>query len=58
MEAGAIAHVATIYKVPFIVYRSISDVIGDENQENDFYKFVAEAAENASIVLSELLKTL
>lgn len=58
MEAAAIAQTAHLYHVPFIVYRSISDVIGDDSQEHDFYKFVEEAALNASIVLEELLKVL
>lgn len=58
MEAAAIAHVATMYEVPFIVYRSISDVLGDESQGSDFYEFLNEAAENASIVLTELLNTI
>lgn len=58
MEAGAIAQTATIYNIPFIIYRSISDILGDEDQDNDFYKFVTEASKNASIVLGELIKVL
>jgi adenosylhomocysteine nucleosidase len=58
MEAAAIAHTATLYNVPFIIYRSISDVIGDESQANDFNKFLQEAAKNASLVLSELIKVI
>jgi len=58
MEACAIAHTATLYNVPFIVYRSISDVLGDESQSEDFNKFVETASVNASLVLSELIKVL
>ena len=58
MEACAIAQTASIYNVPFIIYRSISDVLDDENQGDDFNKFVEEASENASLVLRELLKEL
>ena len=58
MEAGAIAQTATMYNIPFIIYRSISDILGDEDQENDFYKFVVEAAHNASLVLKELIRIL
>jgi len=58
MEAGAIAHTATIYNIPFIIYRSISDLIDDENQDNDFYKFLSEASLNAAKVLKELIKVL
>lgn len=58
MEATAIAHVAHMYGVPFIVYRSISDVLDDENQAEDFNTFVKEASINASRVLEQLIKTL
>ena len=55
MESAAIAQTCHVYHVPFIIYRSISDVIVDETQEHDFYEFVEEAAKNASLVLEELL---
>ncbi len=58
MEATAIAHVATMYEVPFIIYRSISDVLDDENQAEDFNTFVEEASIKASNVLEELMKVL
>jgi adenosylhomocysteine nucleosidase len=58
MEAGAIAHTATVYNTPFIIFRSISDVLGDENQSTDFEEFVEQASKNASIVLSRLIKEL
>lgn len=58
MEAAAIAHVSTMYNVPFIVYRSISDVLDDENQSEDYETFVEEASIKASIVLEELIKVL
>ncbi|MCK5761261.1 MAG: 5'-methylthioadenosine/adenosylhomocysteine nucleosidase [Candidatus Izimaplasma sp.] len=58
MEAGAIAHTATMYNVPFIVYRSISDIIDNDNQDDDFYKFLEGASRNAAIVLKELIKIL
>ncbi|AIO19512.1 5'-methylthioadenosine/S-adenosylhomocysteine nucleosidase [Candidatus Izimaplasma bacterium HR1] len=58
MEACAIAHTASIYKIPFIIYRSISDVLDDETQGEDFDKFVEEASIKASVVLRELIKEL
>ncbi len=58
MEAGAIAHTATIYGIPFIVYRSISDILDDENQNEDFNKFLELASKNASVVLKELIRIL
>lgn len=58
MEAAAIAHVASLNNIPFIVYRSISDVLGDESQSNDFMTFVNEAAIIASKVLEKLIEAL
>jgi len=58
MEAAAIGHVATIYNIPFIVYRSISDVLDDETQAHDFDKFLEKASTNATIVLEKLIEVL
>lgn len=58
MEAAAIAHTCTIYKIPFMIYRSISDVIDNDKQYADFEEFLEEASENASKVLLELIKVI
>lgn len=58
MEAAAIAHTCTLYNMPFIIYRSISDLIEDENQDHDFNQFVKDASLNALCVLEELVKNL
>ncbi len=58
MEAAAIAHTATLYHVPFIIYRSISDLIDNQNQDNDFYEFLTDASKNATIVLKELINVI
>jgi len=58
MEAAAIAHTCTLFNIPFVIYRSISDVLGDENQANDFDSFLHEASTNAAKVLLKLLQVL
>ncbi|MFH5881530.1 MAG: 5'-methylthioadenosine/adenosylhomocysteine nucleosidase [Candidatus Izemoplasmataceae bacterium] len=58
MEAGAIAHIAHLEQVPFLIIRSISDVIGDESQSHDFNTFLKNAALNAANLLNELLHDL
>ena len=58
MEAAGIAHAATLYNVPFIILRSISDLIDDETQDNDFDKFLEEASKNAALVLKELIEVI
>lgn len=58
MEAAAIAHVASIYQVPFIIFRSISDVLDDPTQAEDFDVFLPQAAKKAATLLLHLLKRL
>jgi adenosylhomocysteine nucleosidase len=58
MEAAAIAHACTLYNIPFIIYRSISDLIDNEKQHLDFYEFLEEASENATKVLKELIEVI
>lgn len=58
MEAGAIAHTASIYHVPFIVFRSISDVLDDESQSEDFQEFLVKASDQVSDLLLALLDEL
>ena len=58
MEAAAIAQTATIYNIPFVILRSISDLLDDKTQTNDFNTFVQEASETASLVLKELITIL
>jgi len=56
MEGAAIAHVAEINEVPFVVIRSISDH-ADENAEVDYNVFEALAAnQSANLVLKMLEK--
>lgn len=48
MEAGAIAHVCSHFKVPFLIIRSLSDVAYKEENHIDFMTFVKEAAYKAA----------
>lgn len=58
MEAASIAHTASVYDIPFIIYRSISDVLDDVDQANDFELFVKDAANNAAKVLVLLIEAM
>lgn len=58
MESAAIAQTAYLYSVPFIIYRSISDILDDKTQHEDFYKFVDHAANNAALVLEKLIEVI
>lgn len=55
MEAGAIAQTATLYHVPFLVFRSISDVLDDDTQSEDFQEFLVKASDQVNDLVLALL---
>jgi len=56
MEAAAIAQVSHYFSVPFVIFRSISDVIGEENQHLSFDEFLTKAALKASLFLEKYIE--
>lgn len=58
METAAVAQVAYVRGVPFIAFRSLSDLAGGEVGENGFATFVGLAAENAATTLRAFLLAL
>ncbi len=57
MEGASVAHVALMYKVPFVIIRSLSDK-ADSDALVDFPKFVSKAAENSTKIVVEMLKNI
>lgn len=57
MESAATAQVATSNGVPFIVFRSLSDLAGGGEGENEMTLFLSLAAENSARVLLAFLNT-
>ncbi len=57
MEGGSIAQVCYLNRTPFVVIRSISDNADGEAQVS-FDEFLMIAVENASVILSNMLKTM
>ncbi len=57
MEAAAIAQVATLEGVPFLIIRAISDVIGKDAQVESFNTFLVKAAARSADLLKALLET-
>ncbi|MDW0110716.1 5'-methylthioadenosine/adenosylhomocysteine nucleosidase [Sporosarcina aquimarina] len=55
MESAAIAHVAHLNSVPFVIIRSISDDASGE-AEMKYDDFIKKAAENASRMIEEMIK--
>ncbi|MBB6042575.1 5'-methylthioadenosine/adenosylhomocysteine nucleosidase [Borreliella yangtzensis] len=58
MEGAAIGHVAHMFNVPFIVIRSISDIVNKEGNEVEYNKFLKLAAFNSAKVVQEILRVL
>ena len=56
METAAVAHVAYVSSVPFIAFRSLSDLAGGGPGENESGTFFGLAANNAAEVLVQFMK--
>jgi len=57
MESAAIAQVATINKIPFIIIRTISDKSND-SANTDFKKFLSIVAKNSNLVVKNVLENI
>jgi len=58
MESAAVAHVAYANSVPFIVFRSLSDLAGGGPGKNEISTFFLLAADNSAKVVTAFLKNL
>lgn len=56
METAAVAHVAYVNQVPYIAFRSLSDLAGGGPGKNEEKIFGALAADNSAAVVMEYLK--
>ncbi|XMB85149.1 5'-methylthioadenosine/adenosylhomocysteine nucleosidase [Mycoplasmatota bacterium WC44] len=57
MEGASIAQTCELYCKPFIIARSISDVVGSEGQDLDYTEFVSDAAEKASNLVKKIIES-
>jgi adenosylhomocysteine nucleosidase len=55
MEGAAVAHVCFLFKIPFVIIRSISDK-ANGNAKTDFQEFVKLAAKNSKNLIVEMMK--
>ena len=58
MESAAVAHVADANGVPFIAFRSLSDLAGGGEGENEMGTFMALASANSAAVVTAFLAAL
>ncbi|HON13798.1 MAG TPA: 5'-methylthioadenosine/adenosylhomocysteine nucleosidase [Treponema sp.] len=57
MEGAAIAHCCTLFKVPFLVIRALSDIAGQESPMK-FDEFLPIASRHSSEIVMELIRNL
>lgn len=55
MEGAAVAHVCHLFKIPFVIIRSISDKANDD-AKTDFCEFVKLASKNSKNLIIEMMK--
>ncbi|MEL6683602.1 MAG: phosphorylase, partial [Pseudomonadota bacterium] len=58
MESAAVAHVAHANEVPFIAFRSLSDLAGGGDGANEMNTFMSLAASNAASVMRAFVAAL
>jgi adenosylhomocysteine nucleosidase len=58
MESAAVAHVAYANGVPFIAFRSLSDLAGGGEGENEMATFMQLASDNSAAVVSAFVRAL
>ena len=58
MESAAVAHVAYVNKIPFIAFRSLSDLAGGDAGENQIEAFKGLASANSASVVRAFIKAL
>lgn len=58
MEAAAIGHTCYLYNQPFVVIRSISDLVEQEQNRVDFINFLNIAAKNSAHIVATLVEQL
>lgn len=55
MESCSFAQAAYFFHVPFIAIRVVSDVIGENHQDNQYQNCYEQASEKSNLILMELL---
>lgn len=58
MEGGAVAQVAAAFEVPFLVLRTLSDIVVHEDNPVEFSKFEVIAAKQAGDFIDALFRTM
>lgn len=56
MESAAMAQVAYGFKIPFIIIRGISDIVNNENNYDDYKKFLKKASSSSAKIVENLIK--
>jgi adenosylhomocysteine nucleosidase len=57
MEAASVAQTCHLFQTPFLIIRSISDVVGDKDNHMSFDEFLPVAARNSVDIVGKIIKT-
>lgn len=58
MEGAAIAHCASLYNVPLLMVKKVSDILDMPNQVDDYIEFEKKAALEVSVLVGKIINTL
>lgn len=58
MEAGAVAQVASSFGIPYVIVRSLSDIVHKEGNQMDFMEYVSIASHNCSKLVKDWIETM
>ena len=58
MESASVGHVCTMYNVPFVIMRSLSDIVIKKDNDLDFAAYAVMASQRAADFTREFLKKL
>ncbi|WP_301409872.1 5'-methylthioadenosine/adenosylhomocysteine nucleosidase [Borreliella tanukii] len=56
MEGASMAQVAYNFKIPFIIIRGISDIVNNENNHDDYKKFLKKASSSSAKIIEKLIR--
>lgn len=58
MEAASVAQIAYLYRVPFVILRSLSDVFGKGNSDMQFDTYLTLASKNSALLTKKVIGAL
>ena len=57
MEGGAIGHIASVFNVPVLIVRSLSDVVDHHDNPMEFETYAKIASTQAASLIKEMMRS-